>query len=214
MAIVGISGSPIKNSNTDRITKALLEKSGKETIFIKASDLKFDPCRGCAHLCATTNMCGRKDALHPYIKDIRDAEALILSSPVHRGNMTAWMFSLLSRLWCLAHVESLLEDKPVVLVSLGLVENRKGKEIYESTFLMEHNPRVLCEIYYRSLIPPCLKCGAGDYCKRGGLWVFLVNRDEEALKNFEFTPDKFRRWEDDADIVRKVEKCGKLLSEL
>jgi len=31
MAIVGISGSPIPGGNTDRITKAILAESGKET---------------------------------------------------------------------------------------------------------------------------------------------------------------------------------------
>ena len=217
MAIIGISGSPVKNSNTDRITKALLKKSGKKTKFIKLSKLSFYPCRGCAHLCATTNMCGRKDELQPYIKDVRDAEALILSSPVHRGNMSAWMFSFISRLWCLGHTKrgELFKNKPVVLVTVGIgAENIKdGIEIYKDTFIFEHNPKIIGEIYYNTATPPCLTCGASSYCKKGGLW-FLLGNDEEKLKNFKFTPDKFKRWEDNPVIVDKVDKIGKLLSEI
>ena len=107
-------------------------------------------------------MCGVKNGLHPHIKDIRDAEAIVLSSPINLGNMTAWMFSFISRLWCLTHVKSLLENKPVVFVSVGLEDEktRTGKEIYEDTFIMEHNPKVIGEIYYNSAVQPCLKCGA------------------------------------------------------
>jgi hypothetical protein len=36
MAIIGVSGSPVIDGNTDRIIKAVLKKSGKEAIFILA----------------------------------------------------------------------------------------------------------------------------------------------------------------------------------
>ena len=31
MKVIGVSGSPIKNSNTDRVIKAVLEATGVET---------------------------------------------------------------------------------------------------------------------------------------------------------------------------------------
>jgi shikimate 5-dehydrogenase len=37
--IVGISGSPIKNSNTDRLIQAVLESSGLSTEFIACEEL-------------------------------------------------------------------------------------------------------------------------------------------------------------------------------
>ena len=215
MAIVGISGSPISNSNTDRITKAILEKSGKESKFIKLSSLKFFPCRGCGHLCATTAMCGRKDELHPYLKDIRDAEALVISTPRHHGNMTAWMFSFFSRLWCFLHENNSLRGNPVVFVGVGIREIAKGRETFRASMVKEHEFNVLGEIYYNSLNFPCLSCGAGQYCKspHAGLWGYL-EKDEEALRNFEFTPDKFGRWEDNEQIVSEVKKYGEILSKL
>ena len=213
MAIVGISGSPIINGNNDRLTKAILEKSGRETKFINLSKLTFSSCRGCAHLCATTAMCGVKDGLHPHLKDIRDAEALVISSSRHHNFMTAWMYSFFSRLWCFLHENNTLKNKPVVFVSVGSGEFAKDEGTFRASLVKEHEFNVLGHIFYKSLVPPCLICGKGHICHNphGGLWKFL-GRDEEALRNFEFTPDKFTRWEDDMEIVDEVKKYGKILS--
>jgi len=37
--VIGISGSPIKNSNKDRLIKAILDATGDETEFVKLSQL-------------------------------------------------------------------------------------------------------------------------------------------------------------------------------
>jgi len=213
MAIIGISGSPIINGNTDRMTKAILQASGREMKFVNLSRLNFGSCRGCAHNCATTAMCGVKDDLHPYLEDIRDAEALVLSTAVHHGTMTAWMYSFFSRLWCFLHENKNLNGRPVVFVSTGIGGIREGKEPFRASLVKEHEFNVLGEIYFKSLVPPCFKCGRGDICQWGGLW-HMVGRDVEALKKFEITPDKFRKWEDDEQIVNEVKKYGKILSEI
>jgi multimeric flavodoxin WrbA len=215
MAIVGISGSPIVGGNTDRIIKALLEKSGKETKFINLSTLKFSPCRACAHLCGTTNMCGVKDDLQPYLADIRDAEVLILGSPIHHGNCTAWTYSFISRLWCLYQVKKLLQDKPAIFVSVGIHDRDRQNGIcnFERIATYSEKLKILGHIYYNSQTPPCLKCGAGAYCKVGGLWGIL-NGDEDKLKNFQFTPDKFHQWEDCMEVVNMVEQYGQALAKI
>jgi multimeric flavodoxin WrbA len=215
MAIVGISGSPIPDGNTDRITKAILEESGKETTFINLSTLSYVPCRACAHLCATSNMCGLEDDLLSYLQEIRDADALVLSSPIHHGNMTGWMYSFVTRLWCFGHMNMVLKDKPTVFVSTGIAEEerQRGSQVFQDRFARGHQLKVLGHLYYRSLIPPCLKCGAGHICRRGGLW-YLLGKNEEALKSFEFTEDKFRRFEDDPETADKVKKYGALLANL
>ena len=38
----------------------------------------------------------------------------------------------------------------------------------------------------------------------------MVGRDVEALKKFEITPDKFKRWEDDEQMGEAVKKYGKM----
>lgn len=214
MAIVGISGSPVVSGNTDRMTRAILEASGRDAEFINLSKLDFSPCRACAHNCATTAMCGVRDDLHAHLAGIRDAEALVIGSPVHHGTMTAWMYSFFSRLWCFLHENKTLKHRPVVFVSVGIdSEPAQGPNTFDVSLVKEHRFRRLGHIYFQSLTPPCFKCGKGDVCQWGGLWR-MVGRDEDALETFEITPDKFRRWEDDERAVDEVKKHGMILAEV
>jgi NAD(P)H-dependent FMN reductase len=213
MAIVGISGSPIVKGNTDRMTQAILAETGKETRFVNLSTLNFSPCRACAHNCATTAMCGVKDDLHPCLSAIRDAEALVLSTSIHHGTMTAWMYSFFSRLWCFLHENKILRRKPVLLVSCGIDEMSEAGDPFDLSLVKEHAFKLLGRIYFQSLTPPCFKCGKGEVCRRGGLWR-MVGRDLDALKEFAITPDKFRRWEDCPETVDEIKTCGKMLSEI
>jgi hypothetical protein len=41
-----------------------------------------------------------------------------------------------------------------------------------------------------------------------------LGKDEKALKAFEFTPDKFRRFEGDLETVNKIQEYGNLLATL
>ena len=216
MAIMGVSGSPFVRGNTDRLVKAVLEKSGKEAVFINLSKLRFDPCRGCCHLCATTNMCGRKDELHPYLKLMLKSEAIVLGTPYQLGMPTGFMYNFLTRLFCFQHVKKLLVDKPVVLISVGVKpkEIQNGIASFESMVTHGDQFNLLGHIYFNSQTPPCLKCGAGSYCRVGGLWKYVLDQDENKLKKFKFTPDKFKKWEDCPQIAEEVERYGKILAEL
>ena len=220
MAIVGVSGSPIVDGNTDRMVKALLEKSGKDHVFINLSTLRYDPCRACAHLCAKTNLCPLEDDLKPYFEPILKAEALVLGTSTQSGTMTGWMFSFISRLWCFHHVKNQLRDKPVVLVMTGLVSKNEKSGIEKFTERLKgglkgnlHPVNILGHIYYASQIPPCYNCGRGKICKVGGLW-YMLDSDEEKLKNFKLTRDMFNRWEDCPHTVAIVEKYAEMLSHL
>ncbi len=216
MAIMGVSGSPFAGGNTDRLIKATLGRSGKETIFVNLSKLRFSPCRGCAHLCAKTNICDRKDGLHSYFHLILKSEALVLGAPYQLGTVTGFMYNFLTRLLCFHHAKRLLLDKPVLLISVGIKpkEIQNGITNFESMVTYSNQFKVLSHIYFNSQTPPCLKCGAGCYCHVGGLWKYVLDKDEDKLKQFEFTPDKFKKWEDHLQIVEEVEKYGKILAEL
>jgi multimeric flavodoxin WrbA len=195
MAILGLSGSPIVGSNTDRIVKAILEHSRKKTVFVNFSELRFDPCRGCCHLCAKTNLCGRKDNLYPYLKLVLKSEALVLGTPYQLGMPTGFMYNFLTRLFCFHHVNRLLLDKPVVLVSVGIKPEEIQNGIKNFEKMVKHGDQFesLGHLYFNSHTPPCLKCGAWSYCHVGGLWKYVLNQDENKLKEFKFTPEKFKK---------------------
>jgi multimeric flavodoxin WrbA len=60
MKVLGVSGSPIKNSNTDRALKAVLDATGCETEFVKLTDYRVEPCRACLG-CVKSNQCVIQD---------------------------------------------------------------------------------------------------------------------------------------------------------
>jgi multimeric flavodoxin WrbA len=45
--ILGISGSPIKNSNTDRLVQAVLDAGGLKAEFVKLSRINVRTCIAC-----------------------------------------------------------------------------------------------------------------------------------------------------------------------
>ncbi len=218
MAILGISGSPKKGGNTDRMVQALLEKSGKETEFVNLSRLTFDPCRGCCHLCASTNMCGIKDGLHPYLALVRDAEALVLGTPYQRGHPTGFMFNFLTRLECFHHAHIALHQKPAILVSAGSQNKdlQLGKGIPRFETMVTHADQIkpLGHIYYNSQSPPCLRCGEGQTCKVGAFWKYVADKDEDFLNNTNVSTDLIKNWEDDPEIVEELDRFGKVLEEM
>jgi len=156
------------------------------------------------------------DDLKPYFEPILNSEALILGTPVHAGYITGWMFSFVGRLWCFHHVKNLLKDKPILLVMTGLF--RESERVVLSKFVdlfkaWNQTVNIIGHIYYTSSTPPCFKCGMGKVCKVGGLWG-MVCCNEENLRKFKVTPDKFKRWEDNPETVAEVAKYAKILEEL
>ncbi len=145
-----------------------------------------------------------------------ESEALVLGTPYQLGRATGFMNNFLTRLFCFHHVKKLLTDKPVVLVSAGMKpkEIQNGIASFEDIVTHSDQFNLLGHIYYCSQITPCLKCGAGSYCRVGGLWKYILGKDEKKLKEFEFTPDKFTKWEDCPQIVEEVDRYGKILAEL
>lgn len=54
--VLGISGSPVPESNTDRTVRKILEFTGLETQFITLSEMEVVPCRACLG-CVKTSQC-------------------------------------------------------------------------------------------------------------------------------------------------------------
>jgi multimeric flavodoxin WrbA len=157
-------------------------------------------------------MCPVDDDLQPYLERILKANALVLGTSVNGGNITAWMYSFLSRLWCFRHVERLLQNKPVLLVASGLFRRSKYRVL--SKFIDSvRSDNILGYVYYPTEIPPCYKCGMGNVCKIGGLWE-LVGRDEKRLHEWTLQPDMFNQWENDPDLVKEVADAAQKLAEL
>ena len=213
VAIIGVG-----NCASSLVQGIYYYKRAKETEFVNLSRLKFDPCRGCCHLCAPNRICGIKDGLHPYLPLVRDAEALVLGTPYQMGHMTGFMFNFLTRLEGFHHVKPALYNKPAVLISAGCkkkeVQIEQGIPRFER--LVKHTDQIkpLGHIYYNAKSPPCLRCGEGQHCTIGGYYKYVLDFDKDKLDNTKISTDLIQNWEDSPQIVEEIDNWGKVLAEL
>ena len=105
MKIIGINGSPRKKWNTGTLVSKALEgaaSNGAETELIHLYDYDFKGCVSC-FACKTRDgesygKCAVKDDMTPVYKAIREADGLILGSPIYFGDVSGEMRSFMERL--------------------------------------------------------------------------------------------------------------------
>ena len=106
--VVGIVGSPRANGNTEFMVKTTLnriKKSGIETELITLHDKNINYCIGCDS-CKKTNKCGINDDMQELTKKVKDADGIIMSSPVYFGDMTGLAKSFIDRLRPLRNIHA------------------------------------------------------------------------------------------------------------
>lgn len=99
MRVLGISGSPKKKGLTNLLLDESLDgarAAGAATDKIILNDLSFKPCQEC-FLCEDANTCVIQDDMSIIHRKIRDADALIVASPIYFGTITAQLKSMIDR---------------------------------------------------------------------------------------------------------------------
>ncbi len=88
MKVLGISGSPREEGNTDHAVMAALmiikdERPDAEVMFLRMADYSLEHCRGCRH-CMTHVECAIKgDDLELLVDKMLSADLIILGAPVY-----------------------------------------------------------------------------------------------------------------------------------
>jgi len=114
MLILGISGSPAKDGVTSLLLdNALLGARSKlaETEKVILNDLYFRPCQQCGG-CDRTGICVLKDDLSFLYDRIEVADAVIVSSPIFFGSVSAQIKMMIDRFQC-AWIRRNMADNPV-----------------------------------------------------------------------------------------------------
>ena len=104
MKIMGFSGSPRKDGNTAWTINKILEgarEKGAETEAWCSSELEISPCKGCLG-CVQNGLCIINDDMQKLYHSLKQADALILGSPVYMGQMNAQTKTFTDRLF--AHI--------------------------------------------------------------------------------------------------------------
>ena len=210
MKILGFSSGGVGHEgNVDRMVKAIIEKSDGEGEFVKLTELNYSGCKGCVQLCAKPQVCRLDDDLLPYYQKIKDADAVVVGSPVYFNTLNGAAASFIERFFGYRHVTSAIKGKPFVLVVCGSMRTTAtAKECRRR--LQKFWVNILGVLEYVSSSPPCLSCGRHRECHIGGLYKI---RGKLAC-SLAITPDLFHRWEHDTDTVKAVEVIAGKLREL
>jgi multimeric flavodoxin WrbA len=203
--VVGISGSPVINSNTDRLVRAVLDASGLDTEFVKLSKMNVRGCVACLR-CAGDNVCKQMDDFSELGPKVRKAEALVIGAYTPYSSMDSFTKAFLERLFSLRHRVGLNRGKLAVVITTGIGRGRQG--LHEAN---EQITRALCREGLEVIgsleaigNPPCLSCGYGETCPMSSIpFVFGSNA--------KITPDKFTRVEDQRDLWKQAQELGNQL---
>ncbi len=124
--VLGIGGSPRENGNTDVLLRHILrgaEKRGLPSEMILLRDYRFQPCIGCERCRADWTCTGLHDDMNPLYPKIVRAGGLVMVSPVHNYNVTAWIKAFIDRLYCFY---DFTDDRPRGWTSRLALQGRKA----------------------------------------------------------------------------------------
>ncbi len=99
MKVIGIVGSPRKNGNTEILTAHTLKaigEEGLETELTRLAGLEIKPCLACT-VCMKEERCPIEDDLFPIYLKMKEADGIILASPVYYGSASALIKAVMER---------------------------------------------------------------------------------------------------------------------
>ena len=102
-SIIGIGSSPRKGGNSDILLEHILTGAARRGVkgeAIRLRDYAFEPCIGCEK-CRKDGICtGLDDGMQVLYPKVLGSQGLVLVSPPHNYNVTAWMKAFIDRLYC------------------------------------------------------------------------------------------------------------------
>ncbi|MEK6732213.1 MAG: flavodoxin family protein [Candidatus Omnitrophota bacterium] len=102
MKVLAINASPRIKGNTDLLIGKVLEgaiSKGAEVEKIVLNELKFLPCQECSKM-ADDGLCLVKDDMQDVYTKIKQADAIVLGSPIFFGSLSAQAKMMIDRFQC------------------------------------------------------------------------------------------------------------------
>ncbi|OPY29280.1 MAG: Iron-sulfur flavoprotein [Methanobacterium sp. PtaU1.Bin242] len=121
MVVLGICGSPRKQATDYVLREALqlLEEKNFETEFFGVRGKNISPCKHCDY-CIREGHCIMKDDMYEIYPSIKDAEGIIMATPVYNGGLSAQLKSIMDRCRALGAVDyDFLRFKVGMAIAVG-----------------------------------------------------------------------------------------------
>lgn len=100
MKIIGIASSPRANSNSTILCRKVLDVAkelGAETELIELRNLEYKGCIACGICKTTLDHCGQDDDLIDVLAKFKDADAIVMSSPVYFADVSGQLKCFIDR---------------------------------------------------------------------------------------------------------------------
>jgi len=163
--VVGISGSPVKDSNTDRLIKLVLENTELNYEFIKLSNYDLHPCQACLG-CAGDNICKQNDDWNKVASKIKEGDALVIGGYAPYDVIDAYTKIFMERMYSLRHRHLLNKNKPAIAIAMASKESRSSNIAVNqiANFIKSEKMKLIGTITAEGNTT-CLSCGYGEDCK-------------------------------------------------
>ncbi|MGI2336784.1 MAG: flavodoxin family protein [Dehalogenimonas sp.] len=102
MNVIGLSGSPRLGGNTEQLLYEVLRgarSAGAETRVIEIADLDIAGCTHCDY-CRRTGECKINDDMDKVYNALREADRIVVASPLHFMSVTAQLKAAIDRCQC------------------------------------------------------------------------------------------------------------------
>ena len=173
--VLGISGSPVPDSNTDRAVQRILSLTGLSTEFVKLSDLEVAPCRACLG-CVETNECVVDDDGQRLAELFHEAPAFVLGGFTPYSSLDARTKAFMERMYCHRHrIGGNARKFGVAVITTACPPGVQGMPPAAETatsqigfWMMEEGMTNLGTMVIQGNAP-CIRCGYGDDCSFSGI---------------------------------------------
>ncbi len=175
MKILGISGSPIKDSNTDRALQRVLDATGQRSQFIKLSDYTIEHCNACLG-CIETNQCVLNDEGVMLAEMAYKADALVVAGFTPYSSLDSRTKTFLERLYPLRHRHGLMAQKPGAAIITSAIPqdnanmppaSQNGLDAIKH-YMMEEGMNYIGGVTIPGNVP-CVRCGDAGQCQMSGI---------------------------------------------
>ena len=162
-SILGVSGSPRRDGNTDVLVKEALrllrERTGAPAEFVRVADQRIEPCRGC-RACMTLGHCAiEDDGFEGLMARFFAADLLVLGAPVYWLGPPGVMKNFIDRTHGYYRDHTILRGKGAILISVATDSGFEPHEAVMASWLRVYGAEVLGSIRI-------LSCEKGEVLRR------------------------------------------------
>ena len=137
MKVLGINGSPRRGGNTDILLDNALkgaQNKGAEVEKIVLNNLEFSPCQECENM-PSDRFCIIEDDMQTVYRKVEKADAIILSSPIFFGSLSAQTKMMIDRFQCVWRAKNILRKQVFEKRKIGgfiSVEGSNRKDFFDN----------------------------------------------------------------------------------